>query len=472
MRVNGATCHTAEGSGSVAMRLRVLFRRYRRSMVAVASLALVTLPASDAAMAQAGSATCQSLERQLAAAPAGGGGQFTEAARRQRAEIGTLSRSMRELGCTANGGGGGQCAALGAQLGRMQANLRRLEASAASEGGGQRARIMAAIAANRCREAAPTRQAVVPPRPTQTWSAVNDESPEREIFRRQVRTPEVEARPQGAYREAAPAARQPNFLERLFGMAPARRADTEPVAVEPPLPLDPQQPRIIVDGENQRPRNVGHRTVCVRLCDGAFFPLTSSPRPGADVSQGEMCRLQCPGAETEVFRMTDADIENAVSVSSGRRYMSVSNALRFRREFVQGCACRPLGQNWAEAVSRSTDPTLRAGDVVVTPEQARLMSLPTQHREQARNEQRAVERARREAERQARADRRGETPNSTIISLDGSPQPAPLPDAPALRTTGAGAVAQEPPPFGEARPVRVIGPLPAPRADAPAPPRG
>ncbi len=458
-----------EGVG-VSRTLRGRALSWTAGLARVAGLALVALiaPATPSAHAQAGSATCQSLERQLAAAPAGGG-QFTEAARRQRSEIATISRSMRDNGCT-NGGGGGTCAALSSQLGRMQANLRRLEASAANEGGGQRARIMAAISANGCRTAAPTRQAAQPSRPVQVWSSAGDETPERQIYQRPVRAPEVQARPQGAYRETTVAAREPNFLERLFGLAPARRA-VEPEAAAPQEPLQGQQPRIIVDTDNMRPRNVSHRAVCVRLCDGAFFPLTSSPRPGADVSQEDMCRLQCPGAETEAFRMTDADIENAVSVSTGRRYTSVTNALRFRREFVQGCACRPLGQDWAQAASRGTDPTLRSGDVVVTAEQARLMSLPSQHREQARAEQRAVERARREAERQARLDRRGQTPDSTMISLDGTTQPATLPEAPTLRGSGV-APAAEPPPFGEPRPVRVIGPIPSPRAEASAAPRG
>ncbi len=80
----------------------------------------------------------------------------------------------------------------------------------------------------------------------------------------------------------------------------------------PAIPEDQLRPG---DGDD-RPRNVGHRAVCVRLCDGAFFPMTSSPRPGMNLNQAEMCQMQCPGAETALYRMRDDQIENAVSVEA------------------------------------------------------------------------------------------------------------------------------------------------------------
>jgi hypothetical protein len=188
----------------------------------------------------------------------------------------------------------------------MQANLAQLEAQAG--GGGvqsaqrmqQRAQLVAAYDANGCgatREAAAQRPGFFG----------FGGAPERDVTR-EYRTPD--GRPQAAYREGEEPRRPGfgNFIEHLFG---ARRETPGglPDYVEP-VPEDQLRPG---DGD-ERPRNVGHRAVCVRLCDGAFFPMTSSPRPGAPLGQEELCQMQCPGAEVALYRMRDDQIENAVSV--------------------------------------------------------------------------------------------------------------------------------------------------------------
>lgn len=432
--------------------------------------------------AGAQSPVCRQIQAQIArldGAPAAGpvNQRFAAAARRQRAEIATAEGQYRGAGC----GGlfqGPQCGALSSRIRQMRANLAQLEAQAGGAGvqsvqrGQQRARLIAMLDANGCRGGRPveTRQAATPPR--DDW--VTDEGPERQIYRR-VRSPEPGMAPQTAYR-VGPEAQRPGFggfIEHLFGRGDPRPGDPDYV---PPVPEDQLRPG---DGDG-RPRGVGYRAVCVRLCDGAFFPMTSSARPGADIDEEGMCRMQCPGAEVALYRMRDDQIENAVSASGGRPYSALPNALRFRQAFDAACTCRPAHGSWAEAFSSRPDPTLRAGDQVISAEQARLLSMPAAHRQAAREEMAAEQRARLEAERQARIDRsrrRDGTPSPTI-GLDGSIRPPAEPQAPELREGSDGDAPEGPdgaaggPADRERRPVRIIGPVYAPRADAPVVPSG
>ncbi len=418
------------------------------------------LAVPETAWAQAG-AICGQIRAQIArldAAPSGGGTnrRFAAAAQRQRAEIATAQGRYQAGGC----GGffqSGQCSALDGRIRQMRANLAQLEAQAG--GGGmetagraqQRARLLATFDANGCRGGGPdTRQAQ---------------------SGREYRTPDY-GRPQAAYRAGPePATGFGGFIEHLFG---ARRepARNDPNYVEP-VPEETLRPR----DEEQRPRNVGHRAVCVRLCDGAFFPMTSSARPGATLGQEEMCQMQCPGAEVALYRMRDDQIENAVSMS-GSPYTALPNALRFRQRFDAACTCRPRNGSWAEAFSHRQDPTLRTGDQVISAEQARLLSMPAGQRQAVREEIAAAERARREAERQGRADRSRAADGRPrgVIGLDGRIRAAPEPEPAAIR--GAAPVAEPEPPAddlpldSERRPVRIIGPVLAPRADAPVAPSG
>lgn len=454
----------------------------------VAALALAAMAAAGciglAVPAEAQSSVCLQIRSRIAqldAAPSGGATarRFAAAAQRQRAELATATRTYQAAGC----GGffqSAQCSALDNRRRQMQANLARLEAEAG--GGGMetaqraqmRAQLVAAFDAQGCRGGG-ARQAAAPQPPGFFGFG---SAPEREVYR-EYRTPG--GRPQTAYREGYEPQRSGfgNFIEHLFG-----RSDPRPPALDSDIAAVPEEQLRPNDGD-ERPRNVGHRAVCVRLCDGAFFPMTSSPRPGMSLNQEEMCQMQCPGAETALYRMRDDQIENAVSVE-GEPYTALPNALKFRQRFDAACTCRPRNGSWAEAFTNRADPTLRSGDQVISAEQARILSMPAEQRSAAREEAAASERARREAERQARTDRgrgRDGAPRPTI-GLDGTIRQPVDNDPPAIRGTtvpsGAtqaapvpAAAAPEPPsPAEERRPVRVIGPAYAPRADAATAPSG
>jgi hypothetical protein len=103
------------------------------------------------------------------------------------------------------------------------------------------------------------------------------------------------------------------------------------------------------------------RSVCVRLCDGAFFPIAGDS--GHD--QEAACEAVCPDAPTALYRERAGSdrIEDAVS-ASGAPYTALPVALRYRTTLDNSCTCHRAR---AQQYSILRDPTLRKGDTVMTP---------------------------------------------------------------------------------------------------------
>jgi hypothetical protein len=106
-------------------------------------------------------------------------------------------------------------------------------------------------------------------------------------------------------------------------------------------------------------------TYCVRTCDGFFFPL-SGPTGSAKGDEAACNRL-CPTAETRVYTgQIGADIEDARSRETGRRYAAMSGALSYRSSFNASCTCSASGIGLTNTNTVMQDRTLRAGDIVMT----------------------------------------------------------------------------------------------------------
>jgi hypothetical protein len=136
---------------------------------------------------------------------------------------------------------------------------------------------------------------------------------------------------------------------------------------------------IISPGGDGAPSGTYH-TVCVRACDGFYFPISYSTVPSRFADDARACQRQCPAAEAELysFRNPGENMEQAVSVT-GQPYTSLANAFRYRKEIIAGCSCRRPGQSWAEALKNADDlTTLESGDIVVTNQNAKALSQPKQ----------------------------------------------------------------------------------------------
>lgn len=283
-----------------------------------ALLAVVTI--SGAALAQ--SPSCNAWRSELASLQGqrgGGDPRAAQAAQRVGAQLSQATSQYRAMGCERGGftffgeGPPAQCGGLRAQIGQLQAQYGSLQQQAQGGAVEQRRAQLAAAINNNCR-----------------------------------------------------APQQRGFFETIFGLEP-RRGEIDSTLPE----LDPEQPL-----EPEKPRMGGPQTVCVRTCDGFFFPLANNP--GGRDSSDEMCQALCPGVETLAYGMSNGgDIQNSVARATGQPYSSLPNAGKYQRSFDAACTCRGQGQSWAQAL-KEAEYLLdkRKGDVIVTEQRAAELSRP------------------------------------------------------------------------------------------------
>lgn len=150
-----------------------------------------------------------------------------------------------------------------------------------------------------------------------------------------------------------PAAAQ-GLLDALFGNnAPAAQPAPAPVPVHGAhdagprsLPLAPLRA-----GENSpppRPSGGSLRTVCVRMCDGYYFPISNAVRRSEIGRDIKLCDTRC-GSESRLFMLPANSSADAAEMTDvmGRRYSQLPNAFRYRKSLVPGCACKPVP--WASS---------------------------------------------------------------------------------------------------------------------------
>jgi hypothetical protein len=128
------------------------------------------------------------------------------------------------------------------------------------------------------------------------------------------------------------------------------------------------------DGPRGNPNQFGnlpfatYRTLCVRLCDGYYFPVSFSTLPNHFQRDADQCQSQCAApAELYYHQNPGGAVEQMVSVGSQQPYTSLKSAWRYRKEFVQGCSCKaaeyqppPGGDKKAEAPAAPGGPNTTA----------------------------------------------------------------------------------------------------------------
>jgi hypothetical protein len=82
------------------------------------------------------------------------------------------------------------------------------------------------------------------------------------------------------------------------------------------------------------------RTLCVRTCDGYYFPISFATVGDRFADDERTCRARCPGTDVALYvhRNPGAEPEDAVSLA-GEPYRSLSTAFRYRKEFDATCRC-------------------------------------------------------------------------------------------------------------------------------------
>jgi hypothetical protein len=105
----------------------------------------------------------------------------------------------------------------------------------------------------------------------------------------------------------------------------------------------------------------GGGTNCVRLCDGRYFPMPRSSS-GRALDTNKVCAALCPAAQTKVFSGSSMEYATA---TDGTRYSDLDNAFAFRDRNMPECSCTGHGPGGLAQIDVESDPTLRAGDLVI-----------------------------------------------------------------------------------------------------------
>ena len=279
---------------------------------------------------------CVRLEAQLAAVDRGGGDpakdeqirRYQEAASKQQGELDRITLQAKRMGCDSSGffslfnNQSAQCGPVNNQIQQMRANLDQITTS------------------------------------LERLRSGGLGGSDRENQRRSVLVSLAQNNCGQQYANAVQQMQGPgNFLSNLFGN------NTAPMT--PPADLGPPSGT--------------YRTVCVRSCDGAFFPISFATIPARFPDDERTCKALCPAAEAGLYayRNPGEDMNQAVSIS-GQPYTSSPNAFRFRQEFNPSCSCKAAGQTWSDALKSIDDKAAAAqqGDIIVTEESAKKMSQP------------------------------------------------------------------------------------------------
>ena len=90
------------------------------------------------------------------------------------------------------------------------------------------------------------------------------------------------------------------------------------------------------------------QTLCVRTCDGGFFPISSTATPVDFRRDQRTCSMMCPQTETELFYqpLQSLDSGNMISTVTGRPYSALPNAYAYQsrdRTTDKSCGCDLAG---------------------------------------------------------------------------------------------------------------------------------
>ena len=96
------------------------------------------------------------------------------------------------------------------------------------------------------------------------------------------------------------------------------------------------------DDDRERPQAAGtYRTLCVRLCDGYYFPISFSATRDRLARDAKTCENSCGGqARLFIYSNPGADVEDMVDLR-GQPYKQLSTAFLYRTQYVPQCRCKP-----------------------------------------------------------------------------------------------------------------------------------
>lgn len=115
-----------------------------------------------------------------------------------------------------------------------------------------------------------------------------------------------------------------------------------------------------------------YRTVCVRLCDGYYFPVSFSTLPSHFEQDANACQSKCAApAELYFYQNPGAGMDQSVSFRTQEPYTTLKTAFRYRKELVKGCSCKEAEFVPPDAAKQSKRADQGAGGGAITGWEAR-----------------------------------------------------------------------------------------------------
>lgn len=321
-------------------------------LVALMAAGITIVSASSDAMS-ANSRVCRQLEAELTSS--GGGRSTAQLAKqdsaivKQREQLQMAKQRARGAGCGFSlfGGGVAKCGEINGKIERMERNLdalqRKRQALAGGGSGRSRAKIIAALDANGCRDQQMAERRL--PDGVDSNRNLFDR-----IFGGGLRQlssldddlgDDVPLRNEEANVRRAPGSRQGNWIN-----------EDGHIRFAPP------------PGE--------YRTLCVRTCDGYFFPMSNASSPGDFDRDQTNCETSCPGTDVQIYYHQTSGEESAdmISLASGAPYSDLPTAYLYKQPGTPrpaSCGCSRPNNYESFAMTPPQSEAVQSEPVIPTP---------------------------------------------------------------------------------------------------------
>ncbi len=285
--------------------------------------------------------SCADLQSQLNAVSGGGGGNLAAARKR----LASLQRQSKANGCQGSNSMGRPraCAGIDSTIRTVSGQVAALEARGGAGDQNRRKRIQAQMAKQKCGQAAPARQQQArpaEPAPAQVATERGTTRPDYVVQNNRIVSTK---RTEGG-----------GLLSLLFGGGRGDAARPGAAAGGGAATLTSLQPgpktttrsgeREAVDGDGKvtYARHFfgggSYRTLCVRSCDGYYFPISTVTSRGNFARDDAVCQSLCPQAALYAHS-SGSESENMYRVADGRSYKELETAFVYRKTYNPSCSC-------------------------------------------------------------------------------------------------------------------------------------
>lgn len=175
----------------------------------------------------------------------------------------------------------------------------------------------------------------------------------------------------------------------LFGPA-------EPDLYRKPGHYNSNRDRYYSPSYNTAPTGYGrYRTMCVRMCDGYYFPISNATSSRHFKSDAQRCELSCSSPAKLFYHSSYGGSPANMVDMQGRPYSTLENAFLYREKYIASCKCKPdpwsdqareeyaarADDALAKVVNAGDDAVLQQAEVDIEPRPVQATAQPAVRRQ-------------------------------------------------------------------------------------------